>query len=262
MSHQRGNVGYLLNNDEKGFLESLQIFERNVDIANLFFNNVESIVKTYKELTNQEVNSESYKVLYKDEFEIYFEISQIKLISVTKGKYGVNIFYSLPKNKQYSNSDYFLEFYPKVIPLIENEIEQDYELVGFTEKIRPFDDEEIKESYIDLLKKISKNKTRKNPYNSNFAFYMIFRSERKKEEAINQILQYKEFEQIEEDESEEEPWEEEFNPDDVSTWIQPISIDSIVRRISDGFIILNPDFQRNIGLWSEIKMSRFLLKSF
>ena len=63
-----------------------------------------------------------------------------------------------------------------------------------------------------------------------------------------------------EDELESEKLEDPFNPDQISIEPKVISMDSCLRRLTQGSIKLNPDFQRN-EIWTLEKKSQ-LIESF
>ena len=49
-----------------------------------------------------------------------------------------------------------------------------------------------------------------------------------------------------------------FNPKDVDIISQMMVVSNIVDQLKCGYIILNPDFQRHLGLWNDVQQSRLI----
>ena len=78
-------------------------------------------------------------------------------------------------------------------------------------------------------------------------------------EETNEIEEEKENEEIENEETEKNKLiTSPFNTKDIKITPKTTSLDNIIKRLENEEIDLNPDFQRNGGLWDNSKMSRLI----
>ena len=78
-------------------------------------------------------------------------------------------------------------------------------------------------------------------------------------EETNEIEEEIENEEIENEETEKNKLiTNPFNTKDIKITPKTTSLDNIIKRLENEEIDLNPDFQRNGGLWDNSKMSRLI----